>query len=104
MLLVASLRVRLRSFTGWHGLELDIEDSSGVDVDRDVKILTNTTRRTRSMASIFTGSVRPADREVVARGYEAYSCLRHQHGEEAAEPCAGELAADFSASLPYPQG
>lgn len=28
---------------GWHGLELDIEDSSGVDVDRDVQILTNTT-------------------------------------------------------------
>ena len=28
---------------GWHGLELAIEDSSGVDVDRDVQILTNTT-------------------------------------------------------------
>lgn len=28
---------------GWHGFELDIEDSSGVDVDRDVRILTNTT-------------------------------------------------------------
>ena len=27
---------------GWHGLELEIEDSSGVDVDRDVKILSNT--------------------------------------------------------------
>lgn len=27
---------------GWHGLELDIEDSSGVDVDRDVEILNNT--------------------------------------------------------------
>src|SRR5699024_6521819 len=27
---------------GWHGLDLEIEDSSGVDVDRDVKILSNT--------------------------------------------------------------
>jgi len=27
---------------GWHGLELEIEDSSGVDVDRDVKILSGT--------------------------------------------------------------
>ena len=27
---------------GWHGLELEIEDSSVVDVDRDVKILSGT--------------------------------------------------------------